>query len=43
MKKIKKGQGVKILTPDQMISILPISLAQLKSEENNISKNKIII
>ena len=27
----EKGQGLKIPTPDQMFSVLPISLAQLKS------------
>ena len=27
----QKGQGLKILTPQQMLSILPISLAQLKA------------
>ena len=29
-KKIQSGQGLKILTPDQMLSSLPITLAQLK-------------
>ena len=29
-KQIQEGQGVKILTPDQMLSRLPITLAQLK-------------
>ena len=28
------GQGLKILTPDQMLSRLPITLAQLKAENN---------
>ena len=31
------GQGLKILTPDQMLSRLPISLAQLNAGNN--SKN----
>ena len=31
----EKGQGLKILTLDQMLSILPISLAQLKTENNS--------
>ena len=30
-----KGQGLKIITPEQMLSRLPISLAQLKSENNS--------
>ena len=30
-----KGQGLKILTPDQMLSRLPISLAQLKAGNNS--------
>ena len=29
------GQGLKILTPDQMLSILPITLAQLKAGNNS--------
>ena len=29
------GEGVKILTPDQMLSRLPISLAQLKAGNNS--------
>ena len=39
MKNAKKGQGLKILTPDQMLHSLPISLAQVKSE-NNLEKLK---
>ena len=35
----KKGKGLKILTPNQMLSRLPISLAQLK-EGNNSEKLK---
>ena len=36
-KKIQKhsGQGLKILTPDQMLSTLPITLAQLKAGNNS--------
>ena len=30
----QKAQGLKILTPQQMLSRLPISLAQLKAENN---------
>ena len=32
----KKGQGLKILTPGQMLSRLPINLAQLKADQNNL-------
>ena len=35
----QQGQGLKILTPQQMLSRLPISLAQLK-EGNNSQKLK---
>ena len=35
----KKGQGLKILTPNQMLSRLPIALGQLKAE-NNFEKLK---
>ena len=38
--KIQSGQGLKILTPNQMLSRLPISLAQLKAG-NNSAKFKI--
>ena len=31
----KKGQGLKILTPNQMLSRLPITLAQLKAGNNS--------
>ena len=31
----KIGRGLKILTPNQMLSILPISLAQLKAGKNS--------
>ena len=37
-------QGIKILTPNQMLSRLPISLAQLQAGNNsNKLKNEIII
>ena len=35
----QKGQGLKILTPSKMLSRLPITLAQLKTE-NNSEKRK---
>ena len=35
----KQGQGLKILTPSQMLSRLPITLAQLKAG-NNSEKRK---
>ena len=38
-KKIQSGQGLKILTPDQMLSSLPITLAQLKAR-NHSEKRK---
>ena len=31
----QRGQGLQILTPQQMLSRLPISLAQLKAENNS--------
>ena len=31
----QQGQGLKILTPDQILSILPITLAQLKAGNNS--------
>ena len=31
----QEGQGIKILTPNQMFSSLPISLAQLKAGNNS--------
>ena len=34
-KQNQEGQGLKILTPNQMFSRLPISLAQLKTENNS--------
>ena len=33
--KIQSGQGIKVLTPNQMLSRLPISLAQLKAGNNS--------
>ena len=33
--KIQSGQAIKILTPNQMLSRLPISLAQLKAGNNS--------
>ena len=36
-KRNQSGQGLKILTPDQMLSRLPITLAQLKAG-NNLQK-----
>ena len=39
IKKFKKksGEGLKILTPDQMLSRLPITLAQLKAENSSVN------
>ena len=38
----QRGQGLKILTPNQMFSRLPISLAQLKAGKNSAKlKNEI--
>ena len=34
-KQNQQGQGLKILTPDQMLSRLPITLAQLKTGNNS--------
>ena len=34
-KQYQEGQGIKILTPNQMLSSLPISLAQLKAGNNS--------
>ena len=34
-KRQKQGKGLKILTPNQMLSRLPISLAQLKAKNNS--------
>ena len=35
IKQKREGQGIKILTPNQMLSRLPISLAQLKAGNNS--------
>ena len=41
-KQKQEGQGIKILTPNQMLSRLPISLAQLQARNNsNKRKNEI--
>ena len=41
-KQNQEGKGIKILTPNQMFSRLPISLAQLEAENNsNKLKNEI--
>ena len=41
-KQKQEGQGIKILIPKQMLSRLPISLAQLEAEDNsNKLKNEI--
>ena len=41
-KRKKKGHGLKILTPNQMFSSLPITLAQLKAGYNSEKvKNKV--
>ena len=34
-RRIQKGQGIKIITPNQMLSRLPITLAQLKAGNNS--------
>ena len=34
-KKIQSGEGLKILSPDQMLNRLPITLAQLKAGNNS--------
>ena len=36
----QKGHGLKILTPDQMLSRLPVSLAQSKAGHNSEKKLK---
>ena len=35
IKQKQEGQGIKILTPNQMLSRLPISLARLKTRNNS--------
>ena len=43
-RRIKKWHGLKILTPNQMLSRLPITLAQLKAGNNSEKlKNEIDI
>ena len=34
-RKYQNGQGLKILTPDQMLSRLPVTLAQLQAVNNS--------
>ena len=34
-RKNQQGQGLKILTPDQMLSRLPITVAKLKARNNS--------
>ena len=34
-KQNQQGEGIKILTPNQMLNRLPISLAQLNAEKNS--------
>ena len=36
-KEEQEGEGLKILTPNQMLKILPIALAQIKSGKNSES------
>ena len=36
----QQGKGLKILTPNQMLSRLPISLAQLKARNNSLYRSK---
>ena len=38
-KQNQQGQGLKILTPDQMLGRLPITLAQLKAGNNSQKRN----
>ena len=33
----QQGEGLKILTPNQMLSRLPVSLAQLKAGNNSVN------
>ena len=39
----KKGKGLKILTPDKMLNRLPITLAQLKAQNNSEKLKKMIL
>ena len=36
----QSGQGLKTFTPNQMLSRLPISLAQLKARNNSLYRSK---
>ena len=38
-KQNQEGQGLKVLTPSQLLSKIPISLAQLKAENNSEKLN----
>ena len=40
-KQIQEGKGLKILTPNQVLSRLPITLAQLKGNNSEKLKNEI--
>ena len=40
-KQIQEGKGLKILTPNQMLSRLPITFAQLKGNNSEKLKNEI--
>ena len=42
-KQNQEGQGIKILTPNQMLSRLPISLAQLQAGNNSEKRNEATI
>ena len=35
MKKVKEGKGLKILTPNKLLTRLPILLAQIKAGSNS--------
>ena len=39
-RRYQQGKGLKILTPNQMPSRLPISLAQLKARNNSLYRSK---
>ena len=39
-RRYQQGKGLKILTPNQMLSRLPISLAQLKARNNSLYRSK---
>ena len=38
----QQGQGLKILTPDQMLSRLPITLAELKAGNNSQKRRQLL-